>query len=70
MTVPAERCPEGACSQVFTERYGEFIFGNDTVTALDPDWDPLKDSRSKAWAAGQVKACWWAHSRVLWWWWP
>jgi hypothetical protein len=34
MTASREAGPKAACSQLFTERYGEFIFGNDTVTAL------------------------------------
>jgi hypothetical protein len=39
MTAPPEEVSEAACSQVFTERYDKFIFGNDTVTASGPDWD-------------------------------
>jgi hypothetical protein len=42
MTVPLEVVSEATCSQLFTEQYGKFILGNDTVTAFDPDWDPLK----------------------------
>jgi hypothetical protein len=37
MTASADGVPEGACSQVFTERYAEFIFSNDRVTAFGPD---------------------------------
>jgi hypothetical protein len=33
--------------QVFTERYGEFIFGNDTVTAIGPDGDAPKALTAK-----------------------
>ena len=36
MTEPSEVVPEAACSQVFTKRYDEFIFRNDTVTAFNP----------------------------------
>ena len=42
MTVSLEVVSEAACSQLFTEQYGKFILSNDTVTAFDPDWDPLK----------------------------
>ena len=37
MTAPSEVVPEAACSQVFTKRYDEFIFRNDTVTAFGPN---------------------------------
>jgi hypothetical protein len=40
MTASFEADPKDACSQLFTKRYDEFIFGNDTVTAFGPDWDP------------------------------
>jgi hypothetical protein len=42
MTASPEAASEDACLQVFTERYDEFIFGNDTVTAFGPDWDASK----------------------------
>ena len=58
MTVSLEVVSEAVCRQMFTERYDEFTFGNDTVTAFDPDWDTSKGPHSKAWPAGQVKACW------------
>jgi hypothetical protein len=48
MTLPREAPSEAACSQVFTERHGEFTFRNDTVTAFDPDWDPLKSLAAKS----------------------
>lgn len=35
------------CSLTFTERYGEFTFGNDTVTAVDLNCAPSQDSHSK-----------------------
>ena len=47
MTASLEAGPKAACSQMFTERYDEFIFGNDTVTALNLDWDAYKALHSK-----------------------
>jgi hypothetical protein len=47
MTASLEAGPKAACWQVFTERYDEFIFGNDTVTAFDPDWDAHKALTAK-----------------------
>jgi hypothetical protein len=61
MTHAREAPWEAACSQLFTERHGEFTFGNDTVTAFDPDWDPLKEPHSKVCPTGQAEACWQAH---------
>ena len=40
MTASLEAASKDSCLQLFTERYDEFIFGNDTVTAFGPDWDP------------------------------
>ena len=37
MTAPSKVVPEAACSQVFTRRYDEFTFRNDTVTAFHSD---------------------------------
>jgi hypothetical protein len=45
MTAPLEAGPEATCWQLFTERYDEFIFGNDTVTAFDPGWDIRRPSQ-------------------------
>lgn len=39
MTTPSEDVPRATLSQVFTKRYDEFIFRNDTVTALGPEKD-------------------------------
>jgi hypothetical protein len=47
MTATLQAGPEATCSQVFTERYDKFIFGNDTVTAFDPDWDAHKALTAK-----------------------
>ena len=47
MTASPEAGPEATCSQVFTERYGEFIFGNDRVTAFGPDWYALRPSQQR-----------------------
>ena len=58
MTMPPEAPSEAACSQLFTERHGEFTFGNDTVTASDPDWDPLKRLTAKPAQPDRRKPCW------------
>jgi hypothetical protein len=47
MTASPDGVPEGACSQVFTERYGEFIFSNDRVTAFGPVWYALRRSQQR-----------------------
>ena len=41
MTASLGADPKDACSQLFTKRYDEFIFGNDTVTASEPVRCPL-----------------------------
>lgn len=38
---------EARCLQLFTWRYAEFIFGNDTVTASDLDRCPSGSGHSK-----------------------
>ena len=68
MTASPEAASGDSCLQVFTERYDEFIFGNDTVTAIPPDWDAPKALTAKAAPPTQVKACWQAHSWELWCW--
>jgi hypothetical protein len=47
MTASPEAASKDSCLQVFTERYYEFIFGNDTVTAIGPDWDAPKALTAK-----------------------
>jgi hypothetical protein len=47
MTASAGGVPEGTCSQVFTERYDEFIFRNGTVTAFGPDCDASRPSQQR-----------------------
>ena len=58
MTASLEAGPEATCLQVFTERYDEFIFGNDTVTAFGPAWGVPRGLHSKDRAPAQVKPCW------------
>ena len=66
MTAPSEVGPEAACSQVFTKRYGEFIFRNDTVTAFGSDRDAHRGPHSKACPPVQVQVRWQVHSWELW----
>ena len=47
MTASPEAASKDSCLQLFTERYDEFIFGNDTVTAIGPDWDASKALTAK-----------------------
>lgn len=47
MTVAPEIGAEARCLQLFTWRYDEFTFGNDTVTTPDLDGRPLQASHSK-----------------------
>jgi hypothetical protein len=47
MTLSPEAASMDPCLQLFTERYDEFIFGNDTVTAFGPDWDAHKALTAK-----------------------
>jgi hypothetical protein len=47
MIASREVAAETACLQLFTWRYGEFTFGNDTVTAPDLDRCPSRDGHGK-----------------------
>src|ERR1700739_2727101 len=47
MTALPEAASGDSCLQVFTERYDEFIFGNDTVTAIGPDGDAPRLSQQR-----------------------
>ena len=65
MTALSEGCFGPARLQLFTERYGEFIFGNDRVTALSPIWRSHQGLyNADPYSAGLWKALLWTHAGV------
>ena len=61
MTVAPEIGVEARCLQLFTWRYDEFTFGNDTVTAPDLARWPSKDGHSKRYQPRDQKVAGYRH---------